>query len=115
MIVVTNVSVRRQRYLDGFCGVEFRNASKFSTGRSGAFFRRRLLRAAILSRQLIVRIGQCVGQHFMAGISHSAQIDLRFADLAREVLGFGVSVGPGDLAPAFPPPLTMPEWNKREG
>ena len=34
----------------------------------------------------------------MAGISHAAQIDLRFGDLTREVLGFRVSVGPGNLA-----------------
>ena len=33
----------------------------------------------------------------MAGISHAAQIDLRFGDLTCEVLGFRVSVGPGDL------------------
>ena len=33
----------------------------------------------------------------MAGISHAAQIDLRFGDLAREVLGFRVGVGPGNL------------------
>ena len=34
----------------------------------------------------------------MAGISHAAQIDLRFGDVARAVLGFRVSVGSGDLA-----------------
>ena len=34
----------------------------------------------------------------MAGISHAAQIDLRFGDLAREVLGFRVGAGPGNLA-----------------
>ena len=34
----------------------------------------------------------------MAGISHPAQIDLRFGDLAREVLGFRVGAGPGNLA-----------------
>jgi hypothetical protein len=34
----------------------------------------------------------------MAGTSHAAQIDLRFGDLTREVLGFSVSVGPSDLA-----------------
>ncbi len=33
----------------------------------------------------------------MAGISHAAQIDLRFGDSTREVLGFRVSVRPGDL------------------
>ena len=33
----------------------------------------------------------------MAGISHAAQVDLRFGDLAREVLGFRVGAGPGDL------------------
>ena len=34
----------------------------------------------------------------MAGISYAAQIDLRFGDLTREVLGLRVSVGPGNLA-----------------
>ena len=34
----------------------------------------------------------------MAGISHAAQIDLRFGDLARELLDFRVGIGPGDLA-----------------
>ena len=33
----------------------------------------------------------------MAGISHAAQIDLRFGDLVREVLDFRVGVGPGNL------------------
>ena len=33
----------------------------------------------------------------MAGISHATQIDLRFGDLARKVLGFRVGAGPGDL------------------
>ena len=33
----------------------------------------------------------------MAGISHAAQIDLRFGDLTREVFGFRVGAGPGDL------------------
>ena len=33
----------------------------------------------------------------MAGISHAAQVDVRFGDLAREVLGFRVGAGPGDL------------------
>jgi hypothetical protein len=34
----------------------------------------------------------------MARIAHAAQIDLRFGDAARELLGFRVSVGPGNLA-----------------
>ena len=34
----------------------------------------------------------------MAGISHAAQIDLRFGDLAREFLGFRVGAWPGNLA-----------------
>ena len=33
----------------------------------------------------------------MARIAHAAQIDLRFGDAARELLGFRVSAGPGDL------------------
>ena len=34
----------------------------------------------------------------MARIAHAAQLDLRFSDLARELLGFRFSAGPGDLA-----------------
>jgi hypothetical protein len=34
----------------------------------------------------------------MARIAHAAQIDLGFGDLTRELLGFRVSPGPGDLA-----------------
>ena len=34
----------------------------------------------------------------MARITHAAQIDLRFGDLARELLDFRVGVRPGDLA-----------------
>ena len=34
----------------------------------------------------------------MAGKSHPAQIDLRFGDLEREVLGFRGSAGAGNLA-----------------
>jgi len=34
----------------------------------------------------------------MARIAHAAQIDLRCGDFARELLGFRVGVGPGDLA-----------------
>ena len=34
----------------------------------------------------------------MARIAHAAQIDLRCGDFARELLGFRVSAGPGDLA-----------------
>jgi len=34
----------------------------------------------------------------MAGVSHAAQIDLRFRDLAREVLDFRVGAGPSNLA-----------------
>jgi hypothetical protein len=33
----------------------------------------------------------------MARIAHAAQIDLRFGDAARELLGFRVSAVPGDL------------------
>ena len=33
----------------------------------------------------------------MACVPHAAQIDLRFGDLARELLGFRISAGPGDL------------------
>jgi len=33
----------------------------------------------------------------MARIAHAAQIDLRFGDAARELLGFHISAGPGDL------------------
>ena len=33
----------------------------------------------------------------MAGISHAAQIDLCFGDLARELLGLRVRAGAGDL------------------
>jgi hypothetical protein len=46
----------------------------------------------------------------MAGISHAAQIDLRFGDVASELLDFRIG-----RAQAFPPPLTMPDWNKLEG
>ena len=46
----------------------------------------------------------------MARIAHAAQIDLRFGDAARELLGFRVSAGPGlHLL------LIRLEWNKREG
>ena len=34
----------------------------------------------------------------MARIPHAAQIDLRFGNSARELLGFRVGTGPGDLA-----------------
>jgi len=34
----------------------------------------------------------------MACVPHAAQIDLRFGDAARELLGFRVCAGPGDLA-----------------
>jgi hypothetical protein len=34
----------------------------------------------------------------MAGMSHAAQIGLRFGDLTRKILGFRISVGPGNLA-----------------
>jgi hypothetical protein len=34
----------------------------------------------------------------MAGISHAAQIDLRFGDVARELLDFRIGVGSGNLA-----------------
>jgi hypothetical protein len=34
----------------------------------------------------------------MARITHAAQIDLRFGDLARKLLNFHASVGPGNLA-----------------
>jgi hypothetical protein len=34
----------------------------------------------------------------MSGISHASKIDLRFGNLTREVLGFRVSPGPGNLA-----------------
>jgi hypothetical protein len=33
----------------------------------------------------------------MAGISHAAHIDLRFGDLARQLLGFRICAGAGDL------------------
>jgi len=33
----------------------------------------------------------------MARIAHTAQIDLRFGDAARELLGSHVGTGPGDL------------------
>ena len=35
----------------------------------------------------------------MACMAHAAQIDLRFGDAARELLGFRVGPGPGDLTP----------------
>ena len=38
------------------------------------------------------------GQELMARITHAAQIDLRFGDLAREFLDFGVGAGPGNFA-----------------
>ncbi len=34
----------------------------------------------------------------MARITHTAQIDLRFGDPAREFLDFSVGVGPGNFA-----------------
>ena len=34
----------------------------------------------------------------IAGISHAAQIDLRFGDSARELFGFRVGARAGDLA-----------------
>ncbi len=34
----------------------------------------------------------------MPRITHAAQIDLRFGDFARALLGFRVGAGPGDLA-----------------
>jgi hypothetical protein len=34
----------------------------------------------------------------MAGVSHAAQIDLRFGNLARELFGFRVGAGAGELA-----------------
>jgi hypothetical protein len=34
----------------------------------------------------------------MAGTAHAAQIDLRFGDLAREILDFRVGAGPGQFA-----------------
>ena len=43
-------------------------------------------------------VAQAIGQELMARIPHTAQIDLRFGDLARELLGFRVGVGPGNFA-----------------
>jgi hypothetical protein len=34
----------------------------------------------------------------MPRITHAAQIDLRFGDLARELLGVRVGIGPGNFA-----------------
>jgi hypothetical protein len=39
-----------------------------------------------------------MGQELMARVSHAAQIDLRFGDLACEFLDFGVGGGPGNFA-----------------
>ena len=44
---------------------------------------------------LIIRAGQCAE---LAGISHAAQIDLRFSDSACELFGFRVGARAGDLA-----------------
>jgi hypothetical protein len=43
-------------------------------------------------------VAQSIGQKLMARITHAAQIDLRFGDLARKLLGFRGGVGPGNLA-----------------
>jgi hypothetical protein len=43
-------------------------------------------------------VAQSIGQKLMARITHAAQIDLRFGDLARKLLGFRAGVGPGNLA-----------------
>ena len=60
-------------------------------------------------------VAQCMGQQLMARVTHTAQINLRFGDPAGELLGLRVGVSPRDLpAQAFPPPLTILDWNKRE-
>jgi hypothetical protein len=43
-------------------------------------------------------VAQSIGQELIAHKPHAAHIDLRFGDLARELLGFRVGVGRGDLA-----------------
>jgi len=54
------------------------------------------LLAAVRSRA-IVRFGQRTGKDLLAGITHAAQIDLRFGDLASECLEFDVGGRPGKL------------------
>jgi hypothetical protein len=39
-----------------------------------------------------------MGQELMARVTHAAQIDLRFGDLACELLDFRVGAGPGNFA-----------------
>jgi hypothetical protein len=56
-----------------------------------------------------------IDQKLMAGVTHAAQIDLRFGDPARESLDFGVGVCPGNFARALPPLRTRPDRNKRAG
>src|SRR5260370_20326077 len=51
-----------------------------------------------VSASVIVRIAQCLGQELMARATHTAQIDLRFGDSACELLQFGISVCPSNLA-----------------
>ena len=48
--------------------------------------------------RVIILVAQSIGQELMPRITHAAQIDLRFGDLARELLGFRVGAGPGNLA-----------------
>ena len=45
----------------------------------------------------VVGIAEVTREHLVARISHAAQIDLRFGNLAREVSDFGAGVGPGNL------------------
>jgi hypothetical protein len=45
--------------------------------------------------RIVVSIARRLGQESMAGVTHAAQIDLRFGYPVREFLYFGVSFGSG--------------------
>ena len=105
--------------LYGPCGVELTICSTVASGRSGAFFCRIKRRRAAFSACLLgihnegrPRCGTAIdGGHFARGANRSLP-----RRLGAPALGFARS-RPGRRSPAqaFPPPLTMLDWNKREG